>query len=94
VASAPPPPWRSPNDAATSSLESLANLVDHSIDATVACLDKIVGQRGCHPNYIRCDNGPELTANALRDWCRFGGAGASYIAPGSPWENPWVESYG
>jgi len=76
--------------------ESLADLVDHSIDAdaTVACLDKIVGQRGCHPNYIRCDNGPELTANALRDWCRFGGAGASYIAPGSPWENPWVESYG
>jgi transposase InsO family protein len=25
---------------------------------------------------------------------RFGGAGASYIEPGSPWENPWVESYG
>jgi hypothetical protein len=29
-----------------------------------------------------------LTANALRDWCRFGGAGAAYIEPGSPWENP------
>ena len=76
--------------------ESLADHVDHSIDAdaTVACLDKIVGQRGRHPEFIRCDNGPELTANALRDWCRFGGAGASYIEPGSPWENPWVESYG
>jgi len=36
----------------------------------------------------------ELTANALRDWCRFAGAGASYIEPGSPWRNPWVESYG
>ena len=44
--------------------------------------------------FIRCDNGPELTANALRDWCRFGGTGASYIEPGSPWQNPWVESYG
>ena len=76
--------------------ESLADLVDHSIDAdaTVACLDKIVGRRGRHPTFIRCDNGPELTANALRDWCRFAGCGTSYIEPGSPWENPWVESYG
>ena len=76
--------------------ESLADLVDHSIDAdaTVACLDKIVDTRGRHPTFIRCDNGPELTANALRDWCRFTGCGTSYIEPGSPWENPWVESYG
>jgi putative transposase len=74
--------------------ESLADLVGHSIDAdaTVACLDKIVSTRGWHPEFIRCDNGPELTANALRDWCRFGGAG--YIEPGSPCENSWVESYG
>ena len=42
----------------------------------------------------RCDNGPELTANALKDWCRFTGAGTDYIDPGSPWQNPWVESYG
>ena len=76
--------------------ESLCDLVDQSIDAdaTVAALDKIVGKRGRHPDFIRCDNGPELTANALRDWCRFGGAGTSYIDPGSPWQNPWVESYG
>ena len=41
----------------------------------------------------RCDNGPELTANALRDWCRFSGTGSSYIEPGAPWENPYVESF-
>jgi transposase InsO family protein len=29
-----------------------------------------------------------------RDWCRFGGAGRSYIEPGSPWQNPFVESFG
>ena len=76
--------------------ESLADVVEHTIDAdaTVGALDKIVGLRGTHPGLIRCDNGPELTANALRDWCRFGGAGSAYIAPGSPWQNPWVESYG
>lgn len=76
--------------------ESLTDLVDHSIDAdvTVAALDKITAQRRRHPSFVRCDNGPELTANALRDWCRFTGTGTSYIEPGSPWENPWVESYG
>ncbi len=76
--------------------ESLADVVDHSIDAdaTVNALDKIVGRRHRHPEFIRCDNGPELTANALRDWCRFTGTGTSYIDPGSPWQNPWVESYG
>ena len=76
--------------------ESLSDLVDTSIDAdaTVAVLDKLVAARGTRPTFIRCDNGPELTANALRDWCRFTGAGTSYIDPGSPWQNPWVESYG
>ena len=40
-------------------------------DATASTLDRIVAGRGTAPGYIRCDNGPELTANALRDWCRF-----------------------
>ena len=76
--------------------ESLADVVAHSIDAdaTVATLDKIAATRDCFPAFVRCDNGPELTANALRDWCRFTGTGTSYIEPGSPWQNPWVESYG
>ena len=76
--------------------ESLSDRVGGSIDAdaTVATLDAIVAARGRHPRFIRCDNGPELTANALRDWCRFSGAGTAYIEPGSPWQNPWVESYG
>jgi putative transposase len=63
-------------------------------DATVAELEGLVGRRGSAPEHIRCDNGPELTANALRDWCRFSGAGSSYIEPGSPWQNAYVESFG
>ena len=59
----------------------------------LATLDRIVVGRGTAPGYIRCDNGPELTANALRDWCRFSGTGSSYIEPGAPWENPYVESF-
>jgi len=63
-------------------------------DATVVTLDRLVAVRGCAPEFIRCDNGPELTANALRDWCRFSHTGTAYIEPGSPWQNPFVESFG
>jgi putative transposase len=63
-------------------------------DATVRVLDRLVGDRGRAPEHVRCDNGPELTANALRDWCRFNQAGSAYIEPGSPWQNPYVESFG
>jgi putative transposase len=76
--------------------EALAITVERRIDAdtTVAVLDHLVVQRGTAPRFIRCDNGPELTANALRDWCRFTGTGTSYIEPGAPWQNPYVESFG
>ena len=63
-------------------------------DATVVTLDRLVAVRGCAPEFIRCDNGPELTANALRDWCRFSHTATAYIEPGSPWQNPYVESFG
>jgi putative transposase len=76
--------------------EALTIAVDRRIDAdaTVAVLDRLVVERGRPPRCIRMDNGPELTANALRDWCRFNQAGTSYIEPGSPWQNPYVESFG
>jgi len=76
--------------------EALAIRCERRIDsdATVAVLEGLLASRGGAPQHIRCDNGPELTANALRDWCRFSGAGAAYIEPGSPWQNPYVESFG
>ena len=75
--------------------EALAIEVARSIDAdhTVRVLDRIVAT-GRRPELLRSDNGPELTANALRDWCRLGGSGQAFIEPGSPWENPFVESFG
>ncbi len=76
--------------------EALAVQVERSIDAdhTVRVLDRIVARRGQRPELLRMDNGPELTANALRDCCRLGGTGTAYIEPGSPWQNPFVESFG
>jgi len=75
--------------------EALAIDVRRSItaDDTVEVLEEIVARRGTAPEFLRMDNGPELTANALRDWCRFSSAGTAYIEPGSPWENPFIESF-
>jgi hypothetical protein len=53
--------------------EALTIEVNRTIDAdaAVAVLDRVVVGRGTAPRFIRCNNGPELTANALRDWCRL-----------------------
>lgn len=74
--------------------EALAIEVDRSIDAeqTVAVLRRLAAERGAPAN-IRSDNGPELTARVLREWCRLGGTGSAYIEPGSPWQNAYVESF-
>lgn len=75
--------------------EALEILVERNIDAdmVVAVLDRLTARHGA-PVFIRMDNGPEMTANAIRDWCRASGSNTFYIEPGSPWENPFVESFG
>ena len=45
------------------------------------------------PGHIRSDNGPEFIAQAVQHWITAGGARTAYIAPGSPWENGYVESF-
>jgi len=45
------------------------------------------------PEYIRSDNGPELTAKALRQWLNEIGVKTLFIEPGSPWENGYIESF-
>jgi putative transposase len=74
--------------------EALAMDVDRSItgDDIVTALERLIAERGA-PLFIRMDNGPELIAWVLRDWCRLRGLDTIYIEPGSPWENPWVESH-
>jgi putative transposase len=75
--------------------EALAMEAERRIDAdkVVDVLDRIVAEQRRRPGFVRCDNGPEMTSNALRDWCRFSRTGAAFIEPGSPWENPFVESF-
>ena len=61
-------------------------------DQTVQVLEALVAGRGA-PTHIRCDNGPEMTAHALIDWCAAQDTLTSYIDPGAPWQNPFVESF-
>ena len=74
--------------------EALAMHVARRIDAdqTVAVLDALANVRGA-PTHVRCDNGPELTAHALRDWCHFSHTETAFIEPGAPWQNAYVESF-
>jgi len=74
--------------------ESIGGTVERSItaDDVVAMLEAALLVRGA-PGFIRCDNGPEFIAAAIRDWCRINRIETTYIDPGSPWQNPWVESF-
>ena len=45
------------------------------------------------PGHVRSDNGPEFVAKAVQAWITGVGAKTAYIAPGSPWENGYIESF-
>lgn len=74
--------------------EALAIRVDRRCTAEdlVAIIEDLALTRGA-PEHLRADNGPEMIAWTLRDYCRLAGTNTTYIEPGSPWENPFVESF-
>ena len=45
------------------------------------------------PEFMHSDNGPEFVAKSLRRFLERVDVGTSYIEPGSPWENGFVESF-
>jgi transposase InsO family protein len=45
------------------------------------------------PAHIHSDNGPAFVAKAVQGWIAAVGARTACIAPGSPWENGYVESF-
>lgn len=74
--------------------ECLALEVEYSITASavIDILERLVHERGA-PEFIRSDNGPEFIAQAIKDWIAEKGMKTLYIEPGSPWENPYSESF-
>jgi len=74
--------------------ECLALQVERRMTAAdvIDILSQVLRIRGL-PKHIRSDNGPEFIARAVRDYLEKAGVGTLYIAPGSPWENGYAESF-
>jgi transposase InsO family protein len=58
----------------------------------IEVLDRLFEEHG-PPAFIRSDNGSEFIARAVRKWLAERGVETLYIAPGSPWENGYSESF-
>jgi putative transposase len=58
----------------------------------VAVLEKLAGIRGL-PEVITIDNGPEFASRALDEWAYCKGVRLSFIRPGKPMENAYIESF-
>jgi transposase InsO family protein len=56
-------------------------------------LADVARRRGSMPLRVRSDNGPEFAASAVRSWLEASGSGTLYVAPGSPWQNGFAESF-
>ena len=74
--------------------ENLGIEVERSIKAkdVIRVLEHLFTVRGI-PEYIRSDNGSEFIAEKIKDWLCESDVETLYIAPGSPWENGFIESF-
>lgn len=74
--------------------ECLALKVSRSITSedVIDTLAELFAMRGV-PRAIRSDNGPEFVARRIQGWLGRLGIETRYIAPGSPWENGYAESF-
>ena len=74
--------------------ESLAIEVAWSFTArqVIDVLRYLFAIRGV-PEHLRSDNGPEFVARTVTSWLYRSGVKTLFIAPGSPWENGYVESF-
>ena len=73
---------------------SLLDMVERSItgEDLVDELEKVFASADGPPQVLRLDNGPEMISQALQRFCD-GKAGMSYIPPGCPWVNGYIESF-
>ena len=74
--------------------EGLAMEVDFSLpsDRVIRVLDQIIEWRG-KPKAIRSDNGPEYISSSIKKWAEKHDIKLSYIQPGNPQQNAFVERY-
>lgn len=74
--------------------EALRIEVDTSLPAgrVVRALNELVGLRG-KPQRIRLDNGPELVSQVLVQWAQENGVELTFIQPGKPTQNAYIERF-
>ncbi len=74
--------------------ECLAIHVAPSIRANdvITILRRTMQHHG-RPQFLRSDNGSEFTALAVQQWLHDQHVGASFITPGHPWQNGFIESF-
>lgn len=72
------------------SLEARRGMTAEEIQEILA---EVVARRGAPPQRIRSDNGPEFAAEAVRSYLERSGSGTLYVAPASPWQNGFAESF-
>jgi putative transposase len=74
--------------------ECLALEVQRRMEAqdVIGVLEYLFAVRGA-PAYLRSDNGPEFVARRVQAWLAERKTGTLFIAPGSPWENAYMESF-
>jgi putative transposase len=74
--------------------ESLLHVVERSITAEhlVIEIEDAFAAAGGRPKMLRMGNGPELVSQVLQRFCEKK-VGLSYIPPGTPWNNGYIESF-
>jgi putative transposase len=55
--------------------------------------DAVQKHSGVYPKVISVDNGPEFTSKALDEWAHRRGVKLSFSRPGTPTDNPYIESF-
>jgi putative transposase len=56
-------------------------------------LAAVAATRGGPPFRVRSDHGPEFAGEAVRSWLEATGSGTLFVAPASPWQNGYAESF-
>jgi len=56
-------------------------------------LDRLATHRGTYPQYLRCDNGPEMRSAAISQWALTNQVRMVFIEPGKPFRNGFSESF-
>jgi putative transposase len=58
----------------------------------ITSLSSVIAVRGA-PAFLRSDNGSEFTAEAVQAWLEQNHIGPTFIPPGQPWKNGFIESF-